>query len=277
MTNANSHQHPLRITSPRNQRLRGAFALYRKRERRRHGTTLLEGVRLILDALESSLAVETLFLDRGLDTKSREKLLDAARRRNLPENGCWEVEAGLLTSLSELETPPGAAAVAQVPNASLRDLLGHSPLVVGHGIQEPGNIGAILRVAAGLGAGGVVVTGGCDPFSPKAIRGSSGAVFRIPIVVWRKGLGPLCQRLLDESYDLLAADPAGELSHREMGPATGPIALLLGSEAHGFQQALPTGEKLTKVRIALAGGVESLNVAVAAGILLDRLAGSGSL
>jgi RNA methyltransferase, TrmH family len=258
-----------RIESARNPRLRAAFALQRARDRREQGLSLLEGSRFVLDCLALGAPVVEVFADEALPAGVHGALVAAASRAGAQ---LFSVAPGVLQRLSGQPAAEGAAATVRIPAGSVAGLEGLWPLVLCHGIQSPGNLGAVVRVAAALGAGGVVGSGGSDPFGPKALRGAAGATFALPVVRSGESLAGLCATLRGWGYTLLLAEPRGGRSHRELQPPLEPFALVLGSEGSG----LPAGgvpERLgaQPVTIELHGPVESLNVAVAAGILLDRL------
>lgn len=166
---------------------------------------------------------------------------------------------GLFRELSQVETPQGALAIARAGWRSLDEAREAArragwPLVALDRVQDPGNAGAIVRTAAGAGAPAVVaLPGTADLLSPKAIRGSAGNVFRLAIA--------------RASWDDLAGlNVVGAAAGSEQTPDgvdwRGVDALVLGSEAHGLSRAVQT------VGVPLAAGVESLNVAAAAAVLL---------
>lgn len=258
----------LRLASTHNARLRAAFALGATRERRDRGLSLLEGSRFVLDCLRLGAPIQDVFLDESLGAERIERLTEAATEVGA---GLYLVAPGVLQRLSGQDSAEGAAATVRIEERLLAEVLGETPLVVCHGIQNPGNLGAIIRTAAALGAGAVLGSGGSDPFGPKALRGAAGATFALPVLRWAASLKELCTELASVGYRLLVAQPGGGASHRQLSPA-GKTALLLGGEASGLDgEEIPEGPGIEKVSIVLRGPVESLNVAVAAGILLERL------
>ena len=135
-------------------------------------------------------------------------------------------------------------------------------------IQDPGNIGAIVRSAAGLGAGAVLLSPGCaDPFGASAVRGSAGAVFRIP-VGRDVGLAGVMVRVRDSGGEIWATDSLGQKI--EGWRPSEPCLLLIGAEGVGLDPEIADLADGT-VAIPMSHGVESLNVAVATGILLQHL------
>ncbi len=175
--------------------------------------------------------------------------------------------------LTQVDAPQGVLGVVRRPPdaspAILRDP--HALLVVLDGIQDPGNVGAILRTAAAAGATGAVVVGAAaDPYGPKAIRASAGAVFRLPLLVFRAA-DEAGAALRHAGVHVLIADPRGARLDSEISYER-PLALVFGSEGAG---PAPAWEQYgTGVRVPMAGAVESLGVAAAAAVLLYRTGGA---
>jgi RNA methyltransferase, TrmH family len=171
---------------------------------------------------------------------------------------------GVLERVATTVTPQPALAVASCPLAELADLAGAPFVVVAAGLADPGNLGTVLRVAEASGAAGVALTpGSVDPFNPKVVRSSAGALFHLPVVVD----APL-ERLGDLGVPLLATAATGGLPYDE-APLDPPVALVLGNEAHGLPEGLPVAGL---VSIPHAGRAESLNVAMAAAVLCFEVA-----
>jgi len=208
------------------------------------------------------------------------------------------VERQLLDRICDSETPQGVVAIAKMTSASLAVLEGVTLAVVLDGVQDPGNVGAIVRVAVAMGAQCVICVRGCaDPFSPKAVRASAGTVGAVSIVTdvdtaavidasedlgltrvgatMSGGVDPadfeLERRRLqsDPVVTRGGVDPADfELERRRL--QSDPVVLFLGGEGTGLSQ--PLLDVLdTRITIQMAAPVESLNVAVTAGIVLHGL------
>jgi TrmH family RNA methyltransferase len=179
----------------------------------------------------------------------------------------WEVDASVFERLAPTRHPQGLLAVVAEPGR--RPWTGRSGVAVYlEGVQDPGNVGAIVRSAAALGAAAVLLSEGCaDPFHPAAVRGSAAAVFRVPVerdVAAEEAVA----RVHHGEGSAWAADAEGSLISGWR--PTPPVLLLLGAEGVGMADstvAISDG----RVAIPLERGMESLNVAVAAGILLQHL------
>ncbi|MBI4468627.1 MAG: RNA methyltransferase [Acidobacteria bacterium] len=242
------------------------------RARRAPSLIFLEGWRLVHEALELRYRLKAILYHaaRGDRPDQRECLALAA------EAGIelYEVNREVMRAVSELETPPGIAAIAERPRTPVERLLGderYPPLIVAAaGIRDPGNLGTIVRAAESFGATGLLtMTQTADPFSPKVIRASSGSVLRLPIATLDNDAGlralAKCQNL-----SLMATSPVkGEAPDRV--DFRRRSLLLFGNEATGL-----SGEMLISadewVRIPHRPQVKSMNVALAAAVLLYEAA-----
>jgi RNA methyltransferase, TrmH family len=232
------------ITSPDNEVVRRFRRLATRRE---PGLVLLEGPRVLAEAKAAGLEFELIAVRDGdrlpFRTESRVVLAAAAFR-----------------AATQTVTPQGAIAIARVDEASPADAIEAAraaawPLIVLDGVQDPGNVGAIARTAAAAGAPALAVLAGtADPYGPKAVRASAGNVFRIKVAraAWKD---------LEALEGIGAAVSGGEPLADARIESAGMI--VLGSEAHGLSR-----KDLKLVTVALAQGVESLNVAAAAAIIL---------
>ena len=240
--------------------------LRRGRERRR--LALAEGVRLVEEALAAGITVRSAAVSPHLEASARGGALKAA----LSQGGValTELDDRALAELADTEHPQGVIAVIEPPRWSWEQLrLGPGAVLLAlDGVQDPGNVGAILRTAHGLGAAGVVaLKGTAELHNPKVLRGSMGALFRLPafsatedeLLTWLAGNG------VEPWIAATDGAPVGKQSIRPS--AHPPICLILGNEGAGVSSRLAARAE-RRVTIPLAAGAESLNVAVAAGILL---------
>lgn len=181
------------------------------------------------------------------------------------------VERRLLDRIADTRSPQGVVAIGELRNADLDDLASASTVVVLDGVQDPGNVGAIVRVAAAVAADGVVCATGCaDPFSPKAVRASAGTLGALDLVTDVDALDCL-RRLGEFGFWRVGMTVGGDPDVQGRDPSQ-PLALVLGGEGAGLTDAV-IGEVDQQLTIAMAHPVESLNVAVTAGIVLYRLLG----
>ena len=229
---------------------------------------LLEGPKLVEEALASGVGLVEAAASPRLAPGGRAGLVETLRARGVPVR---LVDDGVLASLSEVETSQGILALARRPAFDEARLYEGTPLVlVAAGIQNPGNLGALLRTAEAAGATGAYLTdGAADPFSWKALRGSMGSAFRLP---HRRRLttADALARLEAHGVSIVAADPRGALRHDE-ADLRRPVAILLGPEGAGLAPGVRSRASVS-VAIPMARGVDSLNVSVAAGVLLFEAA-----
>ena len=256
---------PMHITSRDNSLLRQVRAV---RDGKIEELIFIEGLRLCEEALRSQLEIEAVVVSEELLRKERAAEVIGELSRSSKRFA--SVSEKLLESVSYTKTPQGIIVLAQRPAASearlSKTLAANSLLVVLHQINNPVNVGAILRTSEAAGATGVITTRNTtDPFSPKSLRGAMGSAFRLPI--WS---GPTYEEAIAwcraREVITICADVEATTSYTDID-WTGPRALLLGPESTGF-----TPEELAqadqKVSIPMQGSAESLNVSVAAGVLL---------
>jgi RNA methyltransferase, TrmH family len=240
------------LTSTRNPRVRAAASLARRRERRDRGLHLVEGPRAVGEALAAAAVVEVFV------TPEREGDLPVA-----PGTRVTRVADHVLAAIADTSSPQGVVAVVTTPVASLADVLVGDLVVVLDRVADPGNVGTIVRTADAAGASGVVVTrGSADPFGPKATRAAVGSCYHLPIAtdVEVAEVAAACRA---QGRRLFGLDAGAARSVHDLGADERPLALVLGSEAHG----LPAGEVLDgELAIPMAGRAESLNVAAAAAV-----------
>ena len=185
-----------------------------------------------------------------------------------------EVSMKMLATLADTDTPQGIIAIVEPRKWKLDDLPVNSgsTLLVVDGVQDPGNVGTLLRTAHALGAAGtLVLRGTADVLSPKALRSAMGATFRHPFVTLEDGAFIQWARVKDVTLWATAADglplAKATAARNDKGKARGPVAVIVGNEGAGIRPQL-NAIAAQRVAVPLAPGAESLNVAVAAGILL---------
>jgi TrmH family RNA methyltransferase len=239
------------------------------KERAGGDLALLEGTKLVEEALAAGVRIVEVAASPRARLKPRGRAVLAA----LQEGGVPVrlVDEEVLASISEAETSQGLLAVARRPAFAEQDLFRGQPLLlVAVGIQNPGNVGALLRAAEAAGATGAYLAEGCaDTFSWKALRGSMGSAFRLPHL--RRGRArETLERLRDRGVATVAALSTARTRYDDVD-LTRPVAFLVGNEGAGLDEELLAAAS-ARVAIPMRGGVESLNVAVAAGILLFEAA-----
>jgi len=257
------------ITSRDNSLLRRARAV---RDGKEPDSIFVEGLRLCEEALASGLNIEAVIYSDQFAQKARPTLLINALENAGAKSA--SVSEKLLESISYTKTPQGIAVLASRPASDKASFEARPPavplLVVMHSINNPVNVGAIVRAAEAAGATGVIATKEtADPFSPKALRGAMGSSFRVAIwigvdysdvIAWsrERGIRTIC------------ADVKASVAYTDID-WVGPSALIVGPESTGLssEELAAAGEV---VRIPMSGSLESLNVSIAAGIILYEAA-----
>ena len=232
-------------------------------------TCLIEGPRLLAEALSAG----TTILEVATTTRAEADARNVALFAALETRGlAWRrFDDRLLASLSSAEQAQGILAIAQRPRCAVEAVFSGTPLVLAAiGVQDPGNLGGLLRSAEAAGASGALLSRGtADPFSWKALRGSMGSAFRLPVAT---GLSARDAVTACRDHGLhTAAAVARDGDDPETADLAGPLALILGAEAAGLPDDIVASADL-RLTIPLHGHVESLNVGVAAGILLFEAA-----
>lgn len=238
-------------------------------ERRVHGLFLVEGPRGLAEALEAGARPAWVLAAVGRAT-GEDPSGPVLRRCREAGIAVHPVDPDLLERIAPAEHGPGLVAACRLPAgaddpAGLLAAPGDGRLVVCWGIQNPGSLGALLRSAAAFGARGLLAAGGADPWNPKSVRASAGAIHRLPAA--RAAAGPeLVGRLHAAGYRLVAAVPRGGAAPAEID-WTGRVALLLGAEVAGLPDEVARAAR--RVTIPTSGAVESLSVPIAGAILLS--------
>ena len=239
--------------------------LARRRGRERRGLALAEGVRLVEEALAAGIVIRGAAVSPALEGTTRGSALKAqlgARNVRLEEVAVEELD-----HLADTEHPQGIVAVIETKRWSLADIaVGAGGVVlVLDAVQDPGNVGTMLRTAHALGAAGVIaLRGTADLTNSKVLRGSMGAAFRLPSAAADED--EFLAWAAERGVAVWAAAADGEPLRPGMLPRSA-VALVVGNEGAGVSTGIAAGAR-RRVAIPLRAGAESLNVAVAAGILL---------
>ena len=285
------------ITSVNNQRVKEVANLKQKKYRMESGTFFAEGLRAVQEAVQYADVTELFYteaeagrLDVVLkaagnvpaDTKEKSENkknannnnAGTAKKRNEAANGIrmYQVDEKVMANLSDTMAPQGVLAVIRTPEQNLRQLRpgtasdNNAPVIILDRVQDPGNLGTIIRTADAVGALGLILLEGCvDAYSPKVVRASMGSLFHLPVVqdvtaeealtwCYRNGYEPAATALKN-AQNVYKADISKKM------------AFLFGNEANGVAEELQAAVE-TRLFIPMAGLAESMNVAMAAGIIL---------
>jgi RNA methyltransferase, TrmH family len=264
---------PSPITSHSNPKIKQARGLRQRKQRDVAGLFLIEGLFHIGEALAAHAALDSLFYAPDLlDSDFARQLIDRAMAEDVT---CYETTADILESIAEKDNPQGVIAVAQQQRVKLADL---TPQNFPWGVaivapQDPGNVGTILRTIDAVGASGLIlVDSGVDPYHPTAVRASLGSIFWHPIA--SASFTEWAQWAQRQGYHVYGTSARGSVEYKEVEAYERPLLVLLGSEREGLsREQAAVCQQL--VRLPMHGHVSSLNLAVAAGVVLyavlDRL------
>ncbi len=241
-----------------NQFVKYALKLKQKKYRDDEGKFIIEGIRLIEEGIKEGLIEYILYSSKLMDTNGAERIQKQGIKM-------YEVSHDILKELCDTQTPQGAAAVVTRPERTLEDVDGDF-IVIADGIQDPGNLGSIIRTADAAGANGIVLLKGTvDAYNPKTLRSTMGSVFHIPVICC-DNIDELAKSLKEKSFSVYA-------SSLEQSEAIydcdfkGRTAIIIGNEANGIPKEHM--ELCTcKIKIPMAGKAESLNAAAAAAIII---------
>lgn len=238
--------------------------LHRRRSREREELVLVEGVRAVGEALSSGAVTKFALVGPGLEA-SPGGLALAERMAGAGE--VIEIEDTQLAELAATENPQGVLLVCSEPVGNLEMLRDSAaPLLLLDGVQDPGNVGTLIRTARGMGMAGVIcLDGTADPWTPKAVRASAGSAFGLTVVhtPWEE-LEPWIEQ---EGITLLAGDARG--GDVAIARPESRWCLAVGNEGAGIRDEIRAAAQL--VRVPMPGDLESLNVSIAGAILMYAL------
>lgn len=239
---------------------------YRQQERK----FLTEGVRLCHEALLSDWEIETAFITREFSESSNWfQIQELLKQKKAPYR---VLESSQFKRLTDTDSPQGIVLVVRMPGRSVTqiNLRKAAFIVLLQGVHDPGNMGTIIRTADWYGVNAVLLSEDCvDPFNPKVLRSTMGSIFHIP-VMYIPDLAHTINELKQHHFRVVATSiTRGKIVHHTQFRK--PIALILGGEAMGVSPDTVNRADVT-VRIWKYGQADSLNVAVAGAILMDRIA-----
>lgn len=247
-----------RIESTQNPAIKALYALRLAKERKTTGLFLVEGVKLCGEALKCGLTLHTLLVAEGYEQEALQSGLAQACAQ------AYIVPNRVLEHVCETKTPQPVVLSAAIP--APKPL--HFPLAALDGVQDPGNMGTILRTCDAAGFSCLLGEGCADPYAPKVVRSAMGSLFRVPFQT-QVDLPAKLLELREKGAQIVVSAMQGQ-EYGVKPPYGRESVLVIGSEGRGVSEgvrALAT----TCVRLPMVGGAESLNASVAAGILLYDL------
>lgn len=247
------------ISSLNNPAVKKAASLFKKSARDKEGLFLIEGDSLVLDAAQKGIETDTVFVfeNASLSSEIIGKLEKVSKK-------LYMASEQVMKKITDLNTPPAVIACAKIPQISYSAIKKGSYILL-EDLQDPGNVGAVIRTAAALSIDGVIVCGGCDIFSGKVLRGSMGASLTFPVFRFENSFQAI-EKLHSKGNKIYAAvlnnkaKPIGEYS---LGKGT---VVAIGNEGNGLKKE--TVEMCDGSLYIPISDIESLNAAVAASICI---------
>ncbi|MCJ8149141.1 TrmH family RNA methyltransferase [Shinella sedimenti] len=254
------------VTSLANPIVKDIKALSDKKHRDETKSFMAEGLKLVIDALELGFEIRTLVYAKNV--KDKPQVVQCATKTVARGGLVLEVSEKVLASITRRDNPQMVVGIFTQRWTNLRDLKpGNGETYVAlDRVRDPGNLGTIIRTADAAGASGVILVGeSTDPFSMETVRATMGSVFAVPLVrtsvadflAWKKGAG----------VSVVATHLAGAVDYRTIDYKTKPVVLLMGNEQSGLPDTLAS-EADALARIPQAGLADSLNLAIATGVML---------
>ena len=255
-----------RIRSKDNQTYKEALRLLRKKYRDQTRLFLLEGPRPVMDALKSGAGLETVFIRESAAAETAAEELEALCSSAGEGPQCVLLADELFDRLSDTEHSQGVLAAARKPDGGALKTGSQSKVLILDRLQDPGNIGTIIRTAEAAGFTALIaIKGTGDIYAPKTVRAAAGSLLRVDVFEGyeTEEAVSLCRRM---GLRIIAGDLEGAADYTQ-ADLTGGIAFAIGNEGRGVSDELKAAADI-KVRIPMEGDIESLNAAVAAGILM---------
>ncbi|MGE5454296.1 MAG: TrmH family RNA methyltransferase [Methylocystaceae bacterium] len=244
------------ITSPENEYIRQLKKLKMKKYRETTGLFLAEGVRLVTEALQARVVQELLIHE---DSTLEFELVDGVNLIRVSDK--------VMKLLTETETSQGVLAVCRTHLVSKPEQLAVGPWVAVDNLADPGNLGTIIRTAWGTGMCGVILLGdSVDPYNSKVVRASMGGIFHVPVIA-ADSSDILSWQMAGHQLVVATAEAATSYAEASYAPS---LILVVGSEAHGVSPEIEARAELA-VSLPLQTGVDSINAAVCAGVLMYEI------
>lgn len=255
------------IASKQNERIKQIRKLYTRKFRKSEGLFVAEGIRLVEELVKTLMVEQVFFAESFIVNPRGQALLKTVHKAGIPSFSCTEE---VFSHVCDTKNAQGVLAVVRKPEPCLDwSHQGNRPqdfILIVDQVQDPGNLGTILRTAVAAGVTGIWIIGSTvDVFSPKVIRSSMGSIFHLPYVtLTTQECLTKCQEL---GLKLIATDVHGGVEHYNCSLLVDAMALVVGNEGNGVSPLLLEHSD-QRIYIPLANDVESLNVAVATAVLL---------
>ena len=253
------------ITSTSSSQVKHVMSLLSKaKERKKNNEYVVEGIRMVSEVPADSLV--KIYMSERFQNNNPDYASGLSRKQGITADRIEIVADNVFDRMSQTQTPQGIMAVVKMKNNSLSDMLTGNPLLIlVENLQDPGNLGTILRMGEGAGVTGVIMSPNTvDIYNPKTIRSTMGSIFRVPFV-YVQDFSEAVTQCQKSGVKVYAAHLDGKNTYLGEDYNT-PTAFLIGNEGNGLTDGI-TKQADTLIRIPMQGEVESLNAAIACTIL----------
>ena len=259
------------ITSTKNEQIKNITSLIKKaRERKAQRLFVIEGIRAVAEVPANLL--DSVYIIEGFEATAEGKAFLAQIKEKAPQVHVEEVATNVFKTMCDTVTPQGVLALVKMQDFTMDDVLGTAlgkpaHVVILESLQDPGNMGTIVRTAEGAGATGIIMNNTTvDIYSPKVVRSTMGSIFRVPHMIV-SDLGATIKELEEKhGLSVYAAHLKGEKFYDELD-FTGPTAFMIGNEGNGLTDEM-SALATSYLKIPMEGQLESLNASVAASLLM---------
>lgn len=253
------------ITSTSSSQVKHVMSLLSKaKERKKNNEYVVEGIRMVSE-VPADLLVK-IYMSERFQNNNSEYVKELVKKQGISDDSIEIVADNVFDRMSQTQTPQGIMAVVRMKDNSLSDMLSGNPLLIlVENLQDPGNLGTIIRMGEGAGVTGVIMSPNTvDIYNPKTIRSTMGSIFRVPFI-YVQDFGEAVSECQKSGVKVYAAHLDGNNTYLGEDYST-PTAFLIGNEGNGLTDDI-TKQADTLIRIPMEGEVESLNAAIACTIL----------
>lgn len=261
------------ITSKNNEKIKYAVSLKdSSSERKKSACFFVEGARLCFDAAQSDVDILQFFFTQ----KAKEKFADYYNSVAEKAQKLFEISDDVSKKLSDTQSPQGMFCVCKAVDKNVKadKINSKGKYILLENVQDPSNLGAISRTAEALGVDGLIISGGCDIYNPKALRASMGAFFRLNVINC-DDLQQFISDAKEKSITVAASTPSKDAVKITDIDFSGGIICIVGNEGNGVSKETMENSSV-KVTIPMGGRAESLNASTAAAILIWEMMRRGS-
>lgn len=253
------------ITSSQNSVIKEVKSLKIRKNREEKQLFFIEGIRFVDEALKEKAPISTVLLsDRLYETRGGDEILSRIRGENYET---YHLPDKLFQEISDTENPQGIMAVVKMNQLKLEEVIGDGDFfLILDSLQDPGNMGTIIRTADAAGVEGIIISRGCvDIYNPKVLRSTMGSVFHVPFCL-SENLPDTISKLKGKGLKVFAAHLNGEINYFDCDMKNNS-AIIIGNEANGISKEV-SEQADTLIKIPMPGRSESLNASVAASLLM---------